>query len=187
MTQEEFERFLNWLDADRGLAGLKYEKLRRSLAVYFIKRHCAAAEDLADLVLNAAMEHLLKQNSLLLTKPLPYIFGIARNVHRQYLNKQISANGDVDWQRLPSPDFTEETSEKERRSECLRECLQELKGKDRRLFLLYYLKQNDALDEYRLRLAAEFGLTINGLRLKMMRMREQLRLCITSCQQNAGA
>ncbi|MGE0882573.1 MAG: sigma-70 family RNA polymerase sigma factor [Blastocatellales bacterium] len=185
MTEEEFRRFLNWLDADRELASQIYEKLRRRLIVYFIKRQCAAAEDLADKVLNAVMEHVLKQNVLLLGQPLPYIFGIARNVYRQYLSKQISFDGDMDWQRLSFPDFSDETSEKEQRSACLRNCLREMKGQDRQLFLLYYLKKIEALDEYRIRLAKQFGLTINALRLKMMRLRDQLRICITSCQQKA--
>lgn len=187
MTEEEFKRFLNWLDADRELAAQTYEKLRRRLVVYFIKRQCAAAEDLSDQVLNAAMAHFLKQNALLLGQPLPYIFGIARNVYRQHLNKQISTDGDVDWQRLSFPDVSEETSEKERRSVCLRNCLREMKDQERQLFLLYYLKKNEALDEYRIRLANQFGLTINALRLKMMRLRDQLRSCITTCQQKAEA
>ena len=186
VTEEGLERFLNWLDADRELAALKYEKLRRSLVAYFAKRQCAAAEDLADLALDAAMDHLLKQNSLLLTKSLPYIFGIARNLYRQYLNKQVLSNGEANWNQLPAQDLTDENSEKERRSGCLRKCLRELKGEDRRLFQRYYLQKNGAMDQYRLELAEEFGLTINALRLKMMRLREQLRLCIKSCLQRAS-
>lgn len=187
MTGEGLEQFLNWLDADREQAALKYEKLRLKLVSYFVKRQCAAAEDLADKVLNAAMEHVLRQNVLLLGQPLPYIFGIARNVYRQYLNKQISFDGDIDWQRLSFPDVSDETSEKERLSECLRNCLRAMKDHDRQLFLLYYLKKTEALDEYRIRLAEKFGLTINAMRLKMMRLRDQLRICITTCQQKAEA
>lgn len=187
MTEEEFERFLKWLDEDRELAALKYEKLRRRLALYFINRQCAEAEDLADKVLDAVARHLLKQNSLLLSNPLPYIFGIARNVYRQCFNKQFSTNGEIDWNRLLSPSYDEESLHKEQRSGCLRGCLQSLKGQDRKLFLLYYLKKTDAMDEYRSWLASQFGLTINGLRLKMMRLRDRLRLCITSCEQNVSA
>lgn len=187
MTEEGLERFLKWLDADRESAALKYEKLRRSLVAYFAKRRCATAEDLADNVLDAVTAHLLKQNSSLLSKPLPYIFGIARNVFRQYFNQQPPADGEINWDRLSPPDFPEDNSHKEQRSGCLHRCLQSLKEPDRQLFLLYYLQKTDAQDEYRLGLAARFGLTINGLRLKMMRLRDRLRLCITSCQKNAGA
>ena len=164
MTEEEFERFLNWLDVDREAAALKYEKLRRSLVVYFVKRQCSAAEDLADKVLDVTMGHLLKQNSLLLSKPLPYIYGIARNVYRQYFQNQLPTGGEIDWDRLLPPDFGDEAVHKERRSRCLQGCLQTLKGQDRKLFLLYYLKKTNALDEYRLWLATNFGLTISGLR-----------------------
>ncbi len=186
MTEEEFEQFLKWLDADRDAAALKYLKLRRSLVVYFIRRQCAAAEDLADKVLDVAMRHLLNQNSLLLSKPLPYIYGIARNVYRQYFQGQISTGGEIDWDRLSQPGFDNEAAHKEQRSKCLHGCLQALKVQDRKLILLYYLKKTNSLDEYRMWLAAQFGLTINGLRLKMMRLRDRLRFCICSCQQNAG-
>lgn len=185
MTEEELGRFLNWLDSDPESAALKYEKLRRSLVTYFVKRQCAAAEDLADIVLDAAMAHLLKQTSLLLSKPLPYIYGIARNVYRRYFNHQFPTDGEIDWNRLLLPAHDEESSHKEQRNGCLRRCLRNLKERDRELFLLYYLKKTDSMDEYRLWLAAQFGLTINGLRLKMMRLRDRLRFCIGSCQQNA--
>lgn len=186
MTEEDLEQFLKWLDVNREEAALKYEKLRRSLVVYFVRRQCAAAEDLADKVLDVAMGHLRNQNSLLLSKPIPYIFGIARNVYRQYFQNQIPTGGEIDWDRLSPPGFDDEASHKEQRSKCLHGCLQTLKVQDRKLFLLYYLKKTNALDEYRPWLAAQFGLTINGLRLKMMRLRDRLRFCISSCQQNAG-
>lgn len=187
MTGEGLEQFLNWLDADREQAALKYEKLRLKLVSYFMKRQCPSSEDLADKVLDAVMAHLLKQNSLLLAKPLPYIFGIARNVCRQFFDKQLLTSDEIDWDRLLAPHPLEESSRKERRSECLHRCLRNLKDPDRQLFLLYYLKKSDVLDEYRLRLATQFGLTINGLRLKMMRLRDRLRFCITACEQNAEA
>lgn len=187
MTEEEFECFLNWLDADREAAALRYEKLRGSLVAYFAKRQCVAAEDLADDVLNRAMEHSLKQTALLFNKPLPYVFGIARNVYRQHVNKQFGMNGVVDWRALPSGDFSLENEEKERISRCLRHCMQKLKRKDHRAFVLYYLKETDAKDQFRLHLAGEFGLTINAMRLKMMRLRETLRGCISDCLQNTIA
>ena len=185
MNEEEFEQFLKWLDEDRELAAQKYEKLRHSLIRYFVKRQCASAEDLADVVLDAAIGHLHKQNSLLLTKPLPYIYGIARNVYRQYFNRQPSVIDEIDWNRILAPDYSEERARAKRLSECLRNCLQALEEEDRELFLLYYLKKTKALDTYRLRLALSFDMTINGLRLKMMRLRERLRLCIASCEQNS--
>lgn len=182
MTEEEFERFLKWLDEDREVAAQKYEQLRRKLTAYFIKRQCANAEELADKVLDAIARQLAKQNSLLLCNPLPYIFGIARNVHRRHFDSKISDNNDIDWDRLVGQSYDEDHQRKELRNRCLEDCLQSLKGADRQLFLLYYLNEIE-----RPTLAARFGLTINALRLKMMRLRDQLRLCITSCQQNSGA
>lgn len=187
MTEEELKQFLQWLDSDQGKAGLKYEQLRQRLILYFVRRQCPPAEDLTDVVLDAAALHYFKQNSLLLTKPLPYIFGIARNVCRRYFDRQNLIDGEADWGRLLPTDYNEEHWYKERRSRCLRICLQNMKEQDRQLLLRYYLKQTKTLDEYRLGLAKKFGLTINGLRLKMMRLRDRLRDCIRSCEQNAQA
>jgi len=186
MTEETFGRFLNWLDADREQAAQKYEALRRRLIKYFAKRQCAAAEDLADDVLNCTMDHLHKQTSLLLDKPLPYIFGIARNTYRQHFAQQMRTNGEAEPHRLPDRQRTEEIWEKERVSQCLRNCMQRLKAEERQALVLYYLKDTKAKDEHRLRLAALLGCTINALRLRMMRLRDQLRLCITVCQQTAN-
>lgn len=187
MTEEELKQFLQWLDSDQSKAGLKYEQLRQRLILYFARRQCPTAEDLTDVVLDAAVQHFYKQNSLLLTKPLPYIFGIARNVCRRYFDRQNLIDGETDWGRLLLSDYDEEHNYKERRSSCLLTCLRNLKEQDRRLFLLYYLKQTKTMDEYRLGLAKKFGLTINGLRLKIMRLRDRLRDCIRSCEQNAQA
>ncbi len=184
--EETFDRFLNWLDADREQAAQKYEALRRRLIQYFAKRQCAAAEDLSDEVLNCVADHLDKRTSLLLDKPLPYIFGIARNIYRHYVNQQFRLNGEAELHRLPDRHYPEESWEKERTSQCLHQCLRRLKEDERQTLVLYYLKNTTARDEQRLRLAARRGCTINALRLKMMRLRDQLRSCITACQHSAS-
>ncbi|MFN0109941.1 MAG: hypothetical protein ACKVZH_13890 [Blastocatellia bacterium] len=182
MTEEEFERFLKWLDEDRQAAALEYEKLRRRLILYFVQRKCADAEDLADQVLDAAARQLSKQNSLFLQKPLPYIFGIARNLYRRYFNQQILSDSDVDWDRLPLQSNVDQSQFKEGRNRCLGLCLRSLKDSDRDLFLLYYLNKVD-----RPILAKQFRMTINAVRLRMMRLRDQLHFCIESCQENVKA
>ncbi|MDQ3012203.1 MAG: sigma-70 family RNA polymerase sigma factor, partial [Acidobacteriota bacterium] len=186
VTKDAFERLLNWLDADREQAALKYESLRRRLIEYFAKRQCAAAEDLTDEVLNCVVDHLNKRTSLLLDKPLPYIFGIARNIYRHYVNQQLRVDGEAEPHRLPDRHDSEESWEKEQISQCLHQCLRRLKEDERQTLVLYYLKSTTARDEHRLRLAERLGCTINALRLKMMRLRDQLRSCITSCQHSAS-
>jgi len=183
MTEEALDRLLDWLDADREAAARKYEALRRSLIKYFAKRGCALAEDLADEVIDRVTQRLDRQTALLSDKPLPYIYGIARHVHLQYVSQQSRMDSEADPHKLPERQRPEEASEKERIVECLRQCLQRLKSDDRRTLILYYLKETQAKDEHRQCLAARLGCTINALRLKIMRLRDQLSLCIAACQQ----
>ena len=183
MTEETLTRFLDWLDADREQAARKYEALRGRLVEYFSKRQCAAAEDLADDVLNAAMNHLSKQTALFLDNPLPYIFGIARNVYRHYINRQLLTSGEAGTRLPVDRRQAEEAKEKETLSHCLRHCLQQLAEGERQTLLLYYLKAKNQKGKHTEEMAAHLGCTINALRLKMMRLRERLRDCITLCRQ----
>ncbi|HKP37054.1 MAG TPA: hypothetical protein VJT71_09355, partial [Pyrinomonadaceae bacterium] len=48
LAQEDFDRLLAWLDADRERAGVIYEKIRWRLITIFAARNCVTPEDLAD-------------------------------------------------------------------------------------------------------------------------------------------
>ena len=48
LEQQDFDRLLNWLDADRDRAGLLYERIRWRLVTILASRGCALAEELAD-------------------------------------------------------------------------------------------------------------------------------------------
>lgn len=185
LTRAALDRLLNWLDADQAAAAQKYELLRRRLVKYFVGHHCAAAEDLADDVINRVIGQLDRQTALWSDKPLPYIFGIARNVYRQHFGEQARFDGAIELQRLPDRRRREDGLARERLSQCLRQCLQELAPADRQLLLRYYLKGTPAKAQHHKNMAEQLGCTLNALRLKIMRLREQLRDCITACLQQA--
>ena len=48
LTQAVFEQLLDWLDADRDVAGQRYEEIRRRLIKIFVCRGCIVPEELAD-------------------------------------------------------------------------------------------------------------------------------------------
>jgi len=52
LTQEAFDRLLQWLDQDRDEAGLKYESIRSKLIRIFKRYGWTTAEDLADESIN---------------------------------------------------------------------------------------------------------------------------------------
>ncbi|HZF41660.1 MAG TPA: sigma-70 family RNA polymerase sigma factor [Blastocatellia bacterium] len=184
-TQEDFERFLNWLDADRELAGRKYEAIRRGLIAIFNSRGCSGAEDLADETINRAIRQLPSIEGSYEGDPAKYIQGIARFVALEYFNRQVKRYGGPAPEDLPDPSrpgAPDEEDEREALSKCLRHCLKKLKPEKRKMFILYYREGNRLNRDHRRSLAEQLGCSINALRLQMHRLNEELRLCITDCR-----
>src|SRR5215471_6894367 len=143
-TQEAFERFLNWLDADRDQAGLRYEAIRRGLILIFNYRGCAGAEDLADESINRAIRQLPLIEDSYEGDPAKYLQGIARFVTLEYFNRQAKREAGPPTEDTPdtSQNATDEDGERETMSRCLRLCLNKLKPEKRKMFILYYQKGN---------------------------------------------
>jgi RNA polymerase sigma factor (sigma-70 family) len=184
LTREEFDRFLDWLDADREQAGRKYEAIRRGLIAIFNRRGCSTAEDLADETINRAIRQLPSIEGSYEGDPAKYIHGIARFVALEYFNRQAKRYGGPPPEDLPDksrPDEAGEESEREALSRCLRHCLEKLTPEKRKMFILYYREGNRLNLDHRRSLAEQFGCTINALRIQMHRLNEELRLCINDC------
>ncbi|MBO0726883.1 MAG: sigma-70 family RNA polymerase sigma factor [Blastocatellia bacterium] len=183
-NQEAFDRFLNWLDADRDQAGLKYEAIRRGLIAIFNYRGCSGAEDLADETINRAIRQLPSIEDSYKGDPAKYLQGIARFVALEYFNRQAKRETGPPSENLPDPSPTapDEEDEKETLSRCLRHCLKKLSPEKRKMFILYYQKGNRLNRDHRKSLAEQFKYTINALRIQMYRLNEELRRCITNCR-----
>jgi RNA polymerase sigma factor (sigma-70 family) len=189
LTLEAFDRFLDWLDADREQAGRKYEAIRRGLIALFNYRGCSTAEDLADETINRAIRQLSSIEDTYEGDPVKYIHGIARFVALEYFNRQVKRYGGPAPEDLPDPSRTgvpDEEDEREALSRCLRHCLEKLTPEKRKMFILYYREGNRLNLDHRRSLAEQFGCTINALRIQMHRLNEELRLCITDCRKQAA-
>jgi RNA polymerase sigma factor (sigma-70 family) len=189
LTREAFDRFLDWLDADREQAGRKYEAIRRGLIALFNCRGCSAAEDLADETINRSIRQLSSIEDSYEGDPAKYIHGIARYVALEYFNRQVKRYGGAAAEDLPDPsraDGPDEEDEREALSRCLRHCLEKLTPEKRKMFILYYREGNRLNLDHRRSLAEQFGCSINALRIQMHRLNEELRLCITDCRKQAA-
>ena len=185
LTREAFERFLDWLDADREQAGRKYEAIRRGLIAIFNRRGCSAAEDLADETINRAIRQLSSIEGSYEGDPAKYLHGIARFVALEYFNRQAKRFGGPlpeDMADKSRPDKPGEEDEREALSRCLRHCLEKLTPEKRKMFILYYREGNRLNLDHRRSLAEQFGCSINALRIQMHRLNEELRLCIANCR-----
>src|SRR5207302_1078792 len=77
----------------------------------------------------------------------------------------------------PWPEL-EEKEEKERRLQCLRECMNELKPEERLLMLEYYSEEKTAKIVIRERMAKRIGITSGALRQRKQRLLKELTECV---------
>lgn len=171
LSQEDFDRLLAWLDQDRERAGLAYEEIRRRLTTIFAARGCSAPEDLADETLDRVARRVADIAETYSGEKAKYFFGVATNVHHEYLKRPAP----------PEPELIDEPDDKERIHACLERCLERLSGDARGMILRYYSQEKHAKIALHKSMAEEFGVSINTLRLRILRMKEKLQPCLERC------
>jgi RNA polymerase sigma factor (sigma-70 family) len=172
LNPEAFEKLLAWLNSDRDQAGKKYEDIRRRLIFILTCRGCTCPEDLADDTINRVARKLPELNDSYKGDPSLYFYGVARNVHREYVRKKS------DPMPSPAPDPPQEL---EQRYECLEQCMKRLTSKSRELVLEYYQEEKQAKIDRRRELANRLGIAVNALRIRAHRIRASLQECLFEC------
>jgi DNA-directed RNA polymerase specialized sigma24 family protein len=182
LRRRDFESLLLRLDTDRESAGQKYERLRRKLIKFFEWSRCFPAEDLADETLDRVARRVGRED---VGRVLPFAWGVANHVRRESgrRTRRLVALPDLPGREVPRPEEDVESDLHDRllnelRVRCLEACLRRLAPEDRDLFLAYYEAREDR-SAHRLRLAAAAGLTIQGLRVRVNRLREKLEGCVS--------
>jgi RNA polymerase sigma factor (sigma-70 family) len=177
----DWDRFYIWLNPDPDIAESEYKGIRVSLISYFRKRVCPDAEGLADQTIERVVKLLPKFGENLPSHPLRYCYGVARNIHKEYV-RELSRNGVDITNAHPvyNPSLNEAQDDLEK---CLHNCLEKLDKKKRDLFLNYYLVGTEEKSVYHQKMADELGITLTALRLQILRIKEKLRACIADCQQ----
>lgn len=178
LNQESFDALLDWLHPQREQAGQKYEDIRRRLIKIFTCRGCCEPEDLADETINRVSKRLKDIKSEFTGDPARYFYGVANKVHLEYLRKPTP----LIPPRLVESD--EETDQLEKEYECLERCIQKLTSTNRELVLQYYQDDKRAKIDHRKRLAEQFGIAINALRIRAYRARAVLQECVHECLQH---
>jgi RNA polymerase sigma factor (sigma-70 family) len=110
--------------------------------------------------------------------PKLYCYGVANNLIREYQKKTklFVPIEEVDIAADLPDEVAAETEEL--REECLSHCLQELSEEKRLLILSYYAKEKRAKTVHRAELARELGISIEALRVRVLRIRLTLEACI---------
>lgn len=173
-------RFLEWLHPDADQAGREYQAIHQKLFHYFTKLGCGDATALADQTIDRVIRLLGTRGDQFSSAPLRICYGVARYIHKEYLHHQVSKDGGEVTEARADHYRAATAEEQELVERCLNQCLQKLDLRKRDIYTSYYLTKAGGRPE----LAAELGMTINALRLLIMRLNNHLRDCITACQQN---
>jgi RNA polymerase sigma factor (sigma-70 family) len=178
---ERFDDLLAWLNPDRELASSIYLNLRHSLLRIFAWNRCADPEGMTDETFDrvARQVHILRDTFE--GNPKLFFYGVANNLIREY-RKKVKSHVPMEAIELaedPPQELEEETSE--RRKECLSKCLRKLPKEKRNLILTYYAKEKQAKIIHRAEMARQLGVSIEALRVRMLRIRGTLEECIELC------
>lgn len=174
ITQEQFNSLLAWLDADRELAGMKYETIRSGLVRIFVSKGFCDAEDLADETINRVIVRLPDIRENYRGEPAHYFRGVARNIIRECVHRKEIAVGVIDLHVQPEPDAPEERV-------CLEHWLQRLPRTKRDFILDYYLYEGHDKIEHHKRMAGKLNLTLGAFRSRAFQIRLHLQNCMRQC------
>ncbi len=164
LNREALDALLSAFHADRAEAARQYEELRGRLIDLFAWEACSVPDQLADEALNRLARKVAEG------VPIPRIdrfaFGIARFLVQEDTRERHARLAAL--RELPAHVRTRST----RALAALEHCLAVLPEPSRRLIERYYA-------EDRAGLARELGITLNALRNRAMRIREDLCDCVS--------
>ena len=177
LGQQDFDRLLSWLDADRERAGFLYEQIRWRLVTILAARGCTLAEELADETIDRVARRVTDIHETYRGDKALYFLGVMNNVHHEYLRQP------------PPPRLIQTAEDVEAREEihfCLDNCLAQLAPYSRQLIERYYAENKQAKIDLRKVIAREMGIKASSLRLRALRIREKLQTCIERCLHNVS-
>ena len=171
LCREDFDRLLFWLDPDPERAGVVYEKIRWRLIAILASRGCPIAEELADETIDRVARRVADIQATYVGDQTIYFLGVMNNVHHEYLKQPV----------LRLIEIADDSDERERTHLCLDNCLEKLAPHSRQIIERYYAESKQAKIDLRKRIAREFGVSLNTLRLRALRIRAKLQTCIKQC------
>ncbi len=192
LDHDVFQRLLNWLDPDSITAAHVYETVRRKLIWYFEYRHCYHAESCADEVIDRVARKVASDEVIHTENKQAYFLGVARNVLREYWKNNSSLAVSVEsTQSIRAFAFEPESFEQEQDAEahrnarmaCMRQCLRALPEDKKVLVTGYHQGGKRERIENRRRLASWLQMSENALRIRVHRIRDELRACVRQCLQ----
>lgn len=184
LTQDAFDKLLTSLDEDRDTAGEKYLEIRSNLIRFFQWRGTPFPEDHADETINRIAKRVSEKEEI--RNPASYYLGVARmlllEINRERIREQQALT------ELPVTSFESKSSEdSDERIESLRSCLRHLSDENRQLILQYYHGDKGEKIDSRRKLSERLGISVNTLRMRALRIREELQRCAENDHEHCRA
>ena len=165
-----FDRLLQALEPEASSVDDGFLRCRSKLVKFFFWRRCDDPDNLADETTTRLLNKVRSGQEISGENPYGYVFGIARNVFREYLKAKQKSGIQTDIDELREEPVLPGVEN------CSSLCLAQLSAEKREFLEDYYLDDID-----REQFARDKGLTINALRLKVFRCRELLKHCMENC------
>ncbi len=190
LTGEGFRKLLSWLDSDQESAGEKYEAIRRRLITFFTCHGSQAPDEEADETIDRVARRIAAGEQVQAPDPYSYFHGVARLIMKEVwriTKKQESAAEEIDESRHPVVDPIADGDAQQRRLleelrfECMQRCLESLPPESRQLLVTYHQSARRRRIDNRNSLARQLGISINTLRIRMHRLRQELEACAKKC------
>lgn len=176
LTQEAFDQLLASFAPDRDDAAKKYLEVRENLIRLFVWRGCPFPEDHADETFNRVARKISEGEEIRNTAA--YVIGVARLLVLEIIKAQSRQK--EAFEELQKSEVSED-DQTELRIECLQRCLGRLSPENRELIIQYYQGDKREKIENRRLLSERLGVAINSLRMRSLRLREQLQTCVEEC------
>ncbi|HSP62455.1 MAG TPA: hypothetical protein VLQ90_05690, partial [Pyrinomonadaceae bacterium] len=161
---------------DRDCAGAIYQETRGKLTRFFEWRGCPFPDDHADETINRVAKRISEGEDIL---DLPkYFFGVARLLFLEIQKERARELQALN--HLPAA-VSGEPDSREQGLDCLRHCLESISSKQRDLIIGYYQGEKNNKIKNRQRLSESLQIPINTLRMRALRLREQLEKCVENC------
>ena len=165
--QTHYDQIFEVLEPHSTSTESAFLQCRFKLIKFFSWRHCEDPANLADETIVRLLKNVDQGQLVLFDKPYSYVYAIAVNVFREY-QRAIKKRPSLVAQVAP-PSTPEQTDD------CRELCLKQLSAPKLQLLSRYYLTDRENL-------TGQLQLSPNALRLKIYRIKQELRECCEDCR-----
>jgi DNA-directed RNA polymerase specialized sigma24 family protein len=174
LESDAFQALLRSLDSDPEQAAAEYRRLHQRLVRFFLLQPVTDPYRLADEALDR-LARRIEASPDEIQSPASFLFGIAHHLRQEEERRERRESAAVaEWaSHLGSSSAADEKSLQQ-----VERCLSKMKKEQRDLLLSYYRSTGKEKIEHHRQLAADFGITVNALRNRLMRARRELDSCV---------